>query len=228
MSWIARTRTGRKFVSSQRYRIILSAAAAFASNLLYAVYHGVLGVLNRSLWFIAMCAFYGILATMRFSAILCEGSHHLRSSDDTELFVMGFSGILLIILGIVLAAVNYISLSQNIAAKHEEIMMITIATYTFCKTADSRESVNRPKSLCRCYGPIRNISYAEVSASVLTLQRSMLVSFGSVDRGQIRMMNATTGAAVCLFVLMLGLSMITKSNRERNLNNGKIQTCKNQ
>ena len=36
MSWIARTRTGRKFVSSQRYRIILSAAAAFASNLLYA------------------------------------------------------------------------------------------------------------------------------------------------------------------------------------------------
>lgn len=141
MSWIARTRTGRKFVSSQRYRIILSAAAAFASNLLYAVYHGVLGVLNRSLWFIAMCAFYGILATMRFSAILCEGSHHLRSSDDTELFVMGFSGILLIILGIVLAAVNYISLSQNIAAKHEEIMMITIATYTFCKICnDSRES----------------------------------------------------------------------------------------
>lgn len=42
------------------------------------------------------------------------------------------------------------------------------------------------------------------------------------------MMNAATGAAVCLFVLMLGLSMITKSNRERNLNNGKIQTCKNQ
>ena len=153
MSWIARTRTGRKFVSSQRYRIILSAAAAFASNLLYAVYHGVLGVLNLSLWFIAMCAFYGILATMRFSAILCESSHHLRSSDDTELFVMGFSGILLIILGIVLAAVNYISLSQNIAAKHEEIMMITIAAYTFCKIAMTVvKAVKQHKIPRRCYG----------------------------------------------------------------------------
>lgn len=151
--WIARTRTGRKFVSSQRYRIILSAAAAFASNLLYAVYHGVLGVLNLSLWFIAMCAFYGILATMRFSAILCEGSHHLRSSDNTELFVMGFSGILLIILGIVLAAVNYISLSQNIAAKHEEIMMITIAAYTFCKIAMTVvKAVKQHKIPRRCYG----------------------------------------------------------------------------
>ena len=158
-----------------------------------------------------------------------EGSHHLRSSDDTELFVMGFSGILLIILGIVLAAVNYISLSQNIAAKHEEIMMIMIAAYTFCKIAMTVvKAVKQHKNPSPLLRTIRNISYAEVSASVLTLQRSMLVSFGSVDRGQIRMMNAATGAAVCLFVLMLGLSMITKSNRERNLNNGKIQTCKNQ
>ena len=60
---------------------------------------------------------------------------------------------------------------------------------------------------------IRNIRYAEVAASVLTLQRSMLVSFGSMDHRQIRFMNAMTGAAVCLFVLLLGVSMIAKSNR---------------
>ena len=69
---IAKTKTGRKLASSQRYRMILSAAVAFAFNLLYAVYHCVLGILNRSFWFIAMCAFYGILAIMRFSAVLCE------------------------------------------------------------------------------------------------------------------------------------------------------------
>ena len=60
---------------------------------------------------------------------------------------------------------------------------------------------------------IRTIGYAEVSASLLTLQRSMLVSFGSMDHRQIRFMNAMTGAAVCLFVLLLGVSMIAKSNR---------------
>lgn len=57
---------------------------------------------------------------------------------------------------------------------------------------------------------IRNISYAEVSASILTLQRSMLVSFGSMNSEQVCMMNAVTGAAVCLFVLILGFSMLKK------------------
>lgn len=133
ISLIVKTKIGNKIVSSQRYRIILSAAVAFAFNLLYAIYHCVLGVLNISFWFITMCAFYGILATIRFSAVLCERNHYKLPSDDTDLFVMKFTGILLVILGIVLATINYVSLSQNIATKHEEIIMITIATYTFYK-----------------------------------------------------------------------------------------------
>ena len=222
---ITKTKTGKKLVSSQRYRIILSAAAAFALNLLYAMYHFVLGVLNLSFWFIAMCAFYGILATMRFSAVLCERNHPKRSSDDTELFVMRLSGVLLVVLGVVLAMVNYISLSQNIASKHEEIVMITIATYTFYKiTMAILKAAKQHKNPSPLLKTIRNIGYAEVSASILTLQRSMLVSFGSMDSGQIRFMNAVTGAAVCLFVLVLGLPMIRKT-KERDLKHGKIKTC---
>ena len=135
LSLLNQTETGKKLVSSQRYRIMLSATVGFALNLLYAIYHLVLGVLNLSFWFIAMCAFYGILATMRFSAVLCERSRQKSPSNDTELFVMKLSGVLLVILSIVLATVSYISLSQNIAAKHGEIIMITIATYTFYKIA---------------------------------------------------------------------------------------------
>lgn len=97
---------------------MLSATVAFVFNFLYAIYHCVLGVLNLSFWFIAMCAFYGILATMRFAAVLCERSRQKLPSDDTELFVMKLSGILLVILSIVLATASYISLSQNIATKH--------------------------------------------------------------------------------------------------------------
>ena len=58
---------------------------------------------------------------------------------------------------------------------------------------------------------IQYISYAEMAASVLTLQRSMLVSFGTMDNKQIHFMNATMGAVVCLFVLILGISMMIKS-----------------
>ena len=212
---IAKTKTGKKLVSSQRYRIILSATLAFAFNLLYAIYHCVLGILNLSFWFIAMCAFYGILAIMRFSAVLCERNHQKSPDNDTELFVMKLSGILLVILSIVLATVSYISLSQNIAAKHGEIIMITIATYTFYKiTMAIVKAIKQHKNTSPLLKTIRNIGYAEVAASILTLQRSMLASFGTMSAGNIHFMNAVTGAAVCLFVLILGLSMITKSMKK--------------
>ena len=212
---IAKIKTGKKLVSSQRYRIILSATLAFAFNLLYAIYHCVLGILNLSFWFIAMCAFYGILAIMRFSAILCERNHQKLPDNVTELFVLKLSGVLLVTLSIVLATVSYISLSQNIAAKHGEIIMITIATYTFYKiTMAIVKAVKQHKNPSPMLKTIRNIGYAEVAASILTLQRSMLASFGSMSTGNIHFMNAVTGAAVCLFVLILGLSMITKSMKK--------------
>ncbi|HJH61706.1 MAG TPA: hypothetical protein IAC84_00295 [Firmicutes bacterium] len=211
----SKTKTGEKMISNQRYRITLSAAAAFALNLLYALYHCVVGIVNLSLWLIAMCAFYGILATMRFSAVLCGRKNNELPSEDTEKIVMKLSGILLAVLSFVLAAVSYISLSQNIATQHEEIMMITIATYTFYKvTMASIRAIKQRKNPSLLLKTIRAISYAEVAASILTLQRSMLVSFGSMDSERIHFMNGMTGAVVCLFVLTLGISMMIKSTRK--------------
>lgn len=217
LSLFAKTKTGEKIISNQRYRMILSAAIAFVFNLLYALYYCVLGVINLSLWFITMCAFYGILATVRFSAVLCERKNQDVVSYDTEKFVMKLSGILLTALSILLAVMNYLSLSQSIAVKYGEIIMITIATYTFYKiTMAVIRNVKQRQNPSPLLRTLRSISYAEIAASVLTLQRSMLVSFGTMGSRQIYLMNAITGAVVCLFVWILGLSMIAKSKRKEN------------
>lgn len=137
------------------------------------------------------------------------------SSNDMESFIIKLSGVLLSALSVVLAVVVYISLSQNIAVKHSEIIMITIATYTFYKiTIAVIKAVKQHKNSSLLLKTIRNIRYAEVAASILTLQRSMLVSFGAVEADKIWLMNSVTGAAVCLFVLMLGISMIIKAIRK--------------
>lgn len=71
---------------------------------------------------------------------------------------------------------------------------------------------------------IRSIGYAEVAASVLTLQRSMLVSVGAMSDTNAHILNMATGAAVCLFVLGLGITLLV--NKERVNGNDKIETCK--
>jgi len=206
---IEKTETGKRFIEEQRSRIILAAVCSFSINLLYAFYNGILGIINQSVWFVTMCAYYIILSTMRLCVVLCERKNRNTPSGDIEYFVNKFCGILFVFLDFVLAGAMYISLSRNIAAKHDEIIMITIATYTFCKIAIAvRKAVKQHKNPSLLLSAIRSISYAEVAASVLTLQRSMLVSFGEMNDTDIHKMNMLTGGVVCLFILILGTAMI--------------------
>lgn len=62
---------GPNTVDNPHAKILLSATMSLTCNLLYALYHGVLGTIHVSVWFLSMCAFYSILAIVRFCAILC-------------------------------------------------------------------------------------------------------------------------------------------------------------
>ncbi len=220
---IERTKIGKRLIQEQRFRAVFFAAIGLLVNILYAFYHGALGVVNQSLWFIAMFAYYVILSSMRISAVLCEWKNKSSACKDTEYFVAKLCGGLLVLLSAVLAGVVYISLSQNVAVKHHEIAMITIATYTFYKiTATVIKAIKQRKNAAPLLIVIRTIGYAEVAASILTLQRSMLVSFGSMNHTDIGLMNALTGIAVCLFILLLGVFLILRISKERKKSYGKV------
>ena len=134
---------------------------------------------------------------------------------------MKLCGVLLILLNFVLAGAINISLSQNIATKYGEIVMVTIATYTFSKiTMTVIKAVKQRKNPSPLLSVIRSISYAEVAASALTLQRSMLVSFGKMNDTDIHTMNTLTGSVVCLFILILGISLIIKGPKRKENNYG--------
>lgn len=220
---IKRTKLGRRFIQEQRFRAVFSAAVGLLANIMYAIYHGALGVVNQSLWFVTMFAYYMILSSMRFSAVLCEWKRKSLASEDTEYFVAKLCGGLLVLLSFILGGVVYISLSQNVAVKHHEIVMITIATYTFYKiTVAVIRAIKQRKNTVPLLVVIRTIGYAEVAASLLTLQRSMLISFGSMDNKDIALMNSLTGISVCLFILLLGIFTILKGGKERKNAHGTV------
>lgn len=222
ISLFRKTETGRKVMSNQCYHVTMS-AVAFMFNLLYALYHCMLGIMNQSSWFLSLCAFYAILAIARFSAVLCECTHYEFSFYTTEIFLANFTGMLLVLLSSVLAVVNYISMSQDIVSRYEEIMMIMIATYTFYKfTKAIVKAVKQHKNPSLLLMTIRVISYAEASASMLTLQRSMLASFGSMNNRQIHYINTITGGCCMHYCFIARFIYNDEIKKERNLNNVKI------
>lgn len=196
-------------VRDQRYRFILAATFSLVINLVYAAYHGVLGMMGRSWWFSALWAYYTILGITRFTAVLCERKNSAAPSIDAEYSVMRAAGGLLLLLSCVLAGVNYMSLQENLAIKYGEITMITIATYTFAKlTMAIVRRIKHRKNPSPLLAAIRRIGYAEVAVSVLTMQRSMLVSFGGMAAETITLMNALTGTSVFLLIAALGIMTI--------------------
>ena len=206
---------GKRMLEEQRFRIRVTAVLTFSLHLMYAMYNGVLGIIYQSVWFYTMCVYYAVLSSMRLSVVLCEYKGGTAPSMEMEFFVMKLCGALLVVLSVVLAGTNYISLSQNIAARRDEIMMITIAAYTFSKlTAAIVKAVKQRKNPSPILSALRTIRYAEVAASVLTLQRSMLVSFDGMEEVNIRIMNILSGSAVFLFVLALGAAMIRRGKQE--------------
>lgn len=207
MKYIPKTKLGKKLKEDKRYRIVLFAICGFSINISYALYNGVLGIISHSIWFLSLCAYYTILSSMRFGVILQD-----RRNISTENFITRFCGVMLIVLAFVLSGSVYLSLTNNIAVKHQEIIMITIATYTFYKIVlaiINTIKVRKENSLL--LSSIRNIGCADAAVSILSLQRSMLVSFGEMEHYRIYMMNALTGAAVFIIVIALGIGMIVKS-----------------
>lgn len=209
---VSKTKTGRRIVYDYRYRAVFFGACSLFINAVYAVYHGFLGITQLSVWFVTMWAYYMILGVVRFSAVLCARGNKSSFSADMGVFVIKVSGVLLLILSFVLIGVIYISLSRNIVTRFDKITMITIAAYVFGKIILSvRKVMQRRKFTAPALAVLRNISFAEAAASVFTLQRSMIVSFGEMEYAYV--LDRITGAAVCLFVMTLGIKMIVQSRR---------------
>ena len=186
----------------KKERILKITAISFIINFLYAGYTLYLGITSHSWWFIALSAYYTVLSFLR---ILLLNSNRL----ENKISVSSFCGKVFILLSVCLAGITYLSYEENIGTKYNEIIIITIAVYTFSKIVlaiinlikDSRHNAVRLKAL-------RNVSFADALASIFSLQRSMLISFEGMSEPEIKLFNALTGTAVYLLVFLMGLNLI--------------------
>lgn len=182
-----------------------SAWLSLGVNLAYGLYAGTLGALERSWWFLALAAYYIVLAVMRFASL-----RSIEKADlETERFITRFIGGMCLFLAVTLAGTTYLSFSGGYATGHHEIVMITMALYAFTKITLAIINLLRAgKSARPAVRCLRNLSLADAAVSIFALQRSMLVSFTGMSASNIQLMNALTGTAVYLFVALLGINLI--------------------
>ncbi len=172
-------------------------------NFAYAIGNCVIGLITHSWWFITIGVYYTVLAVNRFSVL------RIKRKYNEELFARRITGILLIVLSLCIVGVNILSVIKERGTIFHEIVMITIATYTFTKiTVAITGMVKARHTTSQILKTLRNISLADACVSVYSMQRSMLVSFPGMEAAEIQLLNILTGTAVWLIVLFLGINLI--------------------
>lgn len=190
------------------FRINATTLISTIINGTYAIGNLVLGIVNGSYWFITTGAYFLILCGMRAGCISA-----LRSKNEKKIYVGRLVGLLLIFLCVVLVGSIILSDRLDVAKPMHKIIMIAIAAFTTVKTTMAIVNIVKVRNTGN---PIwianRNISCADAAGSILTMQRSMLVSFGSMDIGTIRLMNMLTGIGICIIVFFLGIRLLRRKS----------------
>lgn len=170
-------------------------------NLAYALFNGALAFLDRSWWLLTLCAYHTVLAVLRWAV--------LRWGPRDDRFLGRFCGGLLLFLALTLAGASYLAFLRDRGVVHHEIIVITMATYAFSKlTMALVRMIQSRRATSAVPRVLGSIALANGAASILSLQRTMLVSFRGMGANEIQLMNALTGTAVWLLVGWLGIRMM--------------------
>ena len=188
-------------------KILKNPYTSLVVNFIYGIGNCILGFLTTSWWLITVGAYNTVLATTRFAVLQIR--RKAKGNYDMELFAKRITGILLVLLSFCVMGVNVLSVLKERGTAFHEIIMITIATYTFTKiTIAILGMIKVRRSASPVLKTLRNISLADACVSVYTMQRSMLVTFPGMAAAEIRILNILTGAAVWIVVVLLGVNLI--------------------
>lgn len=208
-----------KILTVEEARTAVLAGISFAMNALYALGNLILGALGASAWFVTMGAYYLVIATSRLLVVRREVARGAKAADRTdtarrEARTTRVVGVLMMAMTVVLGGMVLLTVARGFEAPKNEVLVITIATYTFVKVgmAVRGRILSRGAASDPLLKTIRSLSLVDALVSLLSLQATMLDTFGGGERFR-TVMTAATGAAVCAVSLVAGALLVTAGRR---------------
>lgn len=185
-------------------------------NTAYAVFQLGIGFWHRSFWFFSLAAYYLSLAIMRFWLVQYTRTHKPGEDMITELKKYRACGCVFLGVNMVLTLMMFFMIYWNRTFHHSEITTIAMAAYTFASFTMAIISLVRyRKYKSPIYSASRIISLAAASVSIITLESTMLNTFGSADNVFFRqLMLALTGAVVSVCIMVMAIVMIISATKE--------------
>ena len=201
----------RMWLDDARLRVNISLYGALLWNVLYGIFQLGLGFYHRTVWFASLGAYYICLAVMRFFLVRHTRKFAPGEKMQTELVKYRACGIVFLLMNLALALIIFFMVYWNRTFEHHMITAIAMAAYTFTAfTVAIVNVVKYRKYNSPAYSATKAISLAAACVSMLTLESTMLTTFGTetMDLLTRRIFLSLSGAAVSLFIIIMAINMI--------------------
>ena len=205
-----------RYLTDVSFKMHISLNISLGLNLLYAVMKLFYGIGYRSVWFITLAVYYGMLALMRFLLLRHANRNTFGQDLVSELRQYRLCGVILMLMNIALSGVVILVVSQNQGFEYAGYLIYVMAMYAFYNiTTAVIDVIKYRKYKSPVMSAAKAIKLAAALVSMLSLETAMLAQFGAEEDPAFRqIMTGATGGCVCLIVLGMALSMIFFSTKE--------------
>lgn len=189
-----RDRTKLNNEKKWRIMVVISFLVSFA----FALFNGVLGVVNKSIWNGSICVYYLLLLAIKLFILIGE----TKSKNNKKVFI--FSSVFLIFIDLAMFAPITIMVLNQKEVKLSLIASIAVAAYTTYKITMAIINYNKNKrNENLSFRQIRAINLIDAILSILTLQNTLIAVNGGVgDKSMFYLSIVTSfvGTALILFI----------------------------
>ena len=215
----------KMYFSDVRLRMNISLYGSLIWNVGFAIFQLCLGFYHKSFWFYSMFAYYVMLGVMRFFLVKHTRKHKPKEQVEIEVKKSLLCGWLLVFMNLALAVIVFFIVYWNKTFEHHMITTIALAAYTFLTFSFAIVNLVRYKKYeSPVYSSAKTISLIAACVSMLTLEATMLTTFGGGESAFFRpLMLSLTGAAVIGFAITTSVIMIVKGNKKlKAIKNGTL------
>jgi len=211
----------KRWGEDTRLRMNVTLLGGLIWNTAYGVFQLALGFWHHTFWYYSLAAYYVSLAVMRAFLAKHTARHAPGEKMYEELKKFRACGIVFLVMNLALSLIIFFMVYWNRTFIHHEITTIAMAAYTF--TSLSLAIVNMVKHRkynSPVYSASKAISLASACVSMLTLEATMLTTFGdTLDLTSRRLFLGLSGGAISAFVIAIAINIIISGTKRLKILN---------
>ena len=201
----------KKWSESYSFKTLISSTASLCVTILFALYHGFLGLAASSIWHGSICVFYLLLVVIRGIILLTE--YRIKSEREEEkqrrrrkTFLI--TSVLLLLLNLsLMLPISLMVLLQN-QVNIGKIPAIAMAAYTTYKITMALIHIRRQKIYHVLIRELRTINLIDALVSILTLQSTLImVNSGPAEETNMLTLSSISSAAIYIVIIIVAVRL---------------------